>query len=319
MSSPLSYRPISNKVFVEAMIGNYENSLKKEKERNELEEINRQRRLNETSRIYEAMYARDQVASRRHSFIESVKANLLTEAIYKIMSESVREDLRDIPSTDSISRCLISNFLSENDINSILRKMRTGSVVLSEIYNLIEEHTQFILEECDKEESLCITQDMKDNFYNALDYTDAESVSEKIRERVADAIADFVDTNAKEHNEINDTLSAAAEKIENISSTGDEEKDESVAESYNMIARSKINDIRNRRKNVFHSLVTTMAEQVIRNKDMQNEFMSEGKLNMPKIVDRIELLYSFMETMNTTRLIKVDENYILETIQEMKK
>lgn len=319
MPNGLSYKPISGKAFTEAVISNYANSQKNAKRENELAEINRRRRLDESSRIYEIGMQRDNLATRRESFIESLKTNFLCESIFKIFNEAVRDDLKKDPAARTIMRCMVNSFVQENDTNSIIRKMRNGSNLLSEIHNLITSHTKAILEDSDNNGEMIITQDMKDDFFNALDYTDAESISERIKERVATAVADFVDNNAKEHEEIQNILATAAEKIEKLPSSGDEEKDQAVAESYNQIAKGNANTIRNRRKNVFHSLVTAMAEQVIRNKDMQAEFMYEGKLDMNKIVNRVELMYTFMETVNSIKLINIDETFIEETIAEMKK
>lgn len=320
-SEALKYRPLTSKAFTEAMIAGYDKRLNDEKNQNELEKIKSRRRFAESEQIYLKGQNIEAARAKKHSFIESVRTTFLSEAIFKIYSEATRDDLKNDPISRTIMRSLVSNFIVENGTQDILRKMRTGSNTLSEIYNAVQGATKRIAESIDMNaDEMIVTKDMKDNFFDSLDYTDTESISDKIRDRVADAVTDFVDTNAKERENIAQTLASASEKIDAMKQDGKiEGDDDPVAESYNMIAKSRVNTIRSGKKNVFHNLVTTMAESVIKNKDMHVEFMSEGKLDMNKIVDRIELMYTFMETVNTSRIIKIDENFIIETIEEMKK
>jgi hypothetical protein len=64
-------------------------------------------------------------------------------------------------------------------------------------------------------------------------------------------------------------------------------------------------------------MVHTMCETVMRKPDMHAEFMSEGKLDVPKIVDRIRVMYTFMETLNTSKIERVNEAFINGVIRDL--
>ena len=84
-------------------------------------------------------------------------------------------------------------------------------------------------------------------------------------------------------------------------------------------AKRQINQIRNAPKGVFHAMVTSVCESVMKSPNNYKELMTENHLNMPKIVDRVTLLYSFMETLNTTRLADMNESAIAEILEDLKK
>ena len=141
-------------------------------------------------------------------------------------------------------------------------------------------------------------------------------------------MADFINTNNKDHEEITNTLKNAQEKIDTVTSADDgEDNDEedsttpdgNVKESYQGLARARINKIRTAPKGVFHSMVSALSESVLKHEDMHNEFMTEGHLDMDKIVDRTRIMYTFMEMLNTSRLDRVDEAFISEAITNLSK
>ena len=57
----------------------------------------------------------------------------------------------------------------------------------------------------------------------------------------------------------------------------------------------------------------------MKNKNMQDEFMTEGKLNMSKIINRTALMYTFIESLNTSRIANVDSHFIEEVIADLSK
>ena len=52
---------------------------------------------------------------------------------------------------------------------------------------------------------------------------------------------------------------------------------------------------------------------------LKEEFTEGAKLNIPKIVDRIETMYTFIETVNTMQLYPVDEEYMQNLIESLRK
>lgn len=251
--------------------------------------------------------------SRYCSFVESVKTSLVTEAVYKIFENSVSGNITT--SDRSIMRSIVSEYVHETGYDNILFKMKTGSVILSEIYNIITESSKKILESVDKNDpnTFEVTKDMKDDFYKALDYTNSDDISNAIKDRVSTAMDDFVTSNTKDHEDITSTLQQAQDKISKIS-----EDETEMREGYNMIAKQKICKIRSGKKNVLHSMISAMCENVLKHQSEYGEFLNEGKLNIDKIVKRTSLMYTFIETLNTSKIDTINESFIQDTIEGLK-
>lgn len=254
--------------------------------------------------------------SRFRSFSETVRNCLVTEALYKLFYESTSDELKSDNVNQSIMRKIVNEYVQSNGYNEVLAKMRKASVPMCEMYNIIDNSVKNILEEVDKEDpaTFTIKPEERDEFFKDLDYADTDNIEQAISDRVSDAMADFINTTNKEHDDITETLKHAQEKIDD-----NQDEDADLKESYQMLAKSKVNNIRSAPKGVLYSMVSAMSESVLKHKDMQDEFMTEGHLDMDKIVDRTCLMYTFMEMLNTTRLDTIDESYIKDTIMNLKK
>ena len=254
--------------------------------------------------------------NRFQSFSETVRNCLVTEALYKLFYESTSDELKSDNTNQSIMRKIVNEYVQDNGYNEVLARMRKASVPMCEIYNIIDNSVKHILEEVDKEDpaTFTIKPEERDEFFKDLDYADTDNIEQAISDRVSDAMADFINTTNKEHDDITETLKHAQEKIDD-----NQDEDADLKESYQMLAKSKVNNIRSAPKGVLYSMVSAMSESVLKHKDMQDEFMTEGHLDMNKIVDRTRLMYTFMEMLNTTRLDTIDESYIKDTIMNLKK
>ena len=300
----------SNRAFVEAAIKEYEESAQPVKTaRTDVY-------ANERNMVMESVMNRDAVSNRYHTFAATVRSALVLESMYKILKESVSEEIRADHVSTSILRAMVSEYVNEHGYIDIMNRMKTASVATSHLYNIITENAQRMLENVDKSNSdtFRIDPDMKDEFFKQLDYSDSQAISDAIHQRVSDAMEDFVSANTKDHEDITAALQQAQEKIGDVP----EEKDE-LRECYSMMGKRKVTEIRNRPKGVFHSMVSAMCESVMKNKEMHTEFMKEGKLDMQKIVARTHLMYTFMEMLNTTRIAKVDTVFIEGVIADLSK
>lgn len=270
----------------------------------------------EANSVMESVYRRDANLNRYHSFVETVKNSLVVEAIYKIYSESVADVMKEDNSNRVVMRAIVNDYVQENGYNSILNTMKTASTAMSNIYNIINESATKILESADKSNptTFTITPEMRDEFFKSLDYSDTEEISKAINARVSNAMQDFVTANNKDHEDITNALKQAQEKIANT-----DENDETLREFYEAQGKRKANEVRNASKSIYHSMVSSMCESVIKNDEMHDEFMTEGHLNIDKIATRVSLMYSFLEALNTTRLEKINESYLESIIENLKK
>lgn len=301
----------SKVAMVEAAIDSYESRGKKHDD-----SIDTMRYSAEAQSIMESVGAVTETKNRYLSFAETVRNSLVTEAIYNLYKKSVDVQLRESNTETSIMRAIVCEYVNEHGYDTILERMKTASTAMSEMYNLITETATKILEGADKSnpETFTITPEMRDEFFKQLDYNDSEAIADAINSRVSDAVDDFVTANTKDHEDITAALQQAQEKIDSAPS-----EDEELRESYQMSAKRKINEIRNAPKSVFHAMVSSLSESVMRNPESHAEFMLEGHFNMDKIVNRTKLMYGFMETLNTSRLQKIDESFISDIVEGLKK
>ena len=296
----------NNKAFIEAAIASYEESATKKQEPTTPA-------FNEESMmVLEAVAKKQSVQNRFTSFVETVTSTFVTECLYNILEHAIDKKDRNLTNT-SILRAMASQYVHENDCHEILHKMKRGSVALSQMHNIIREACDKAIEGCDKDDpnTFAITPEMKDEFYKSLDYSDSQAISDEINSRVSNSINDFINANVKDHEDIQTALDDAQEKI---AKTDDGE----IQESYNILAKGKITDIRNAPKNVFHSMVSSMCESVIKHPQENSEFFKEGKLDVDKVVSRVSLMYTFMEMLNTSRLEKVDSVFVEGVIRDLK-
>lgn len=270
----------------------------------------------EANSVMNILAIREAAAKRYNSFSETVRNSLVVESIYNIYKNGVPEALREDAANISVMRGIVNGYVTETGYENIMFKMKTASVGMSTMHNIISKSVSNILESVDKTdpETFKVTPEMRDEFFKQLDFDDAEAMSDAINNRVANAMEDFVTANKKDHDDITAALQQAQEKVADV-----DPSDGELREFYEGKAKRQINQIRNAPKGVFHAMVTSVCESVMKSPNNYKELMTENHLNMPKIVDRVTLLYSFMETLNTTRLADMNESAIAEILEDLKK
>lgn len=304
-----SARKKSMQAYVEAVISNYDESIAPENDNTPLF-------TKEHNAVMESMIARDNLASRYHSFSNTIRNSLVTEALCHMFKRCVPEKLLESNTNRNIMRSIVCDYVNEAGYTEIMNRMKAASNSMSMLYNVIDESTKAILEGIDQKnpETFKITPEMRDEFFRQLDYSDSQAITDAINDRVSDAIQDFVTANTKDHEDIAAALKHAQEQIADAPP-----EDVDLKESYQIGAKRKVNQIRNAPKGVFHAMVSSLCEGIMKNKDDNAEFFTEGHLDMPKIVDRTRLMYTFMEMLNTTRLADVNGTMLESIIEGLKK
>ena len=65
-------------------------------------------------------------------------------------------------------------------------------------------------------------------------------------------------------------------------------------------------------------MVYNVAESSLINESMRNIYTKQNKLDMDLIVESCEVLYTFLEMINTAKMKRINENYIYETLEGLK-
>lgn len=260
----------------------------------------------------------------RAEFLQNVKESFVSECIMKLYCESMVTPMTSQDRT--VARNLVNRFVKENGAGDLIVNFSTRNILLSEMARICQKYYDKVLEglldpENDptrpkdtkpgevKEYNLDTT--IKDDFYKELEDVDTLDASKIIKERVADAMQQFVDDNSCAKMDYEEVIQQAQEKIASA-------KDEAMIEEYSSIAKRKINEMKlNRKKNVFNIMVEALTKRVLTDDTYKVRYMNESTVDMDSVVGSVQLIYTMLEMVNTTNMVNVDEKFITEYLDSL--
>lgn len=242
-------------------------------------------------------------------FCNTVKETLLSECFMKILNESLTRNLIYEDDDKLLLQEMVSNYIKEKNVNILISKIKYNSTLLNECCKTIDNHYKMIIEKVDKKEaeSYRVVSSDKDSFYEELNIKDTGEASESIRMKVSLAIDDFIQDNMNSKMKIDDTLRELKEK-------NDDTKNK-FRESAESLAREKINNVRNSNRKLFGEMVHRLSKKSITDQVYVEAFTQDNKLDLDRIVNRVSLMYTFLEMVNTLKIEKVDERYITDMLR----
>lgn len=299
-----------------------ESALKKSEEERHIKDMrsqNEQKEYNE--RTNKILNNRSQYKNKiqvENVFRHEVKKTLLYESLYYLLDESLGVQIKS-DYNDNIKKNIVCNFINENNIDHIIDSFKGKSLLLSEMYRVINQYTDSICEQSkNKQEPNAIATfeldvDNKDNFFNDLKTNNVNTISTLIRKRVTNSVNNFIDQNSKDQLEIKDIIQQCQDNMNKTDS-------DAVKESYELVAKKNIQKIRNNRsRNIFESMVLNICKSTMQDKTLLESYSNNGKLNMDKIVENTTVLYTFLEMLNSTKIENIDASYINETLKDLTK
>lgn len=263
-------------------------------------------------------------------FKKKVTDSFLVEGLTILVDNCVDPVLIKEEYNQKLVRQLVSAFVNENGSTNLLNKMKKTSYLMSEMAYIIETTIQSVLEKADKNnnETFKIEQKDKDEFYKKLGKVDVDKSIDKITSRVKEQVNDFVTDNMEEKAQLGAALSKTEKKVadtkEKLKEKANDEKAkeqaQKIEEGYIELGKRRAVDIReNRTKNVFEHMVYNLAKTSMLNESAGRVFIEDSRLNMDKIVEHCEVLCTFVTTLDSLKLINVDEAYIQNMLNDMKK
>lgn len=256
-----------------------------------------------------------------YDYKANVKRALLGEALKNIYFES----FNNINSREkALCENLLDQYITENTVDRLLKNMKfSTNSLLRTINEKTEEYFKKITEDANSDDpsSQVIKSEDIASFWNDIDKSeDIEDITNLIRLRVSNAEEDFVNKNLEDKEDVKTVLKQTASRIQNAKNTNDNEYAENVEESETRLAKNKIYSIQHEgRRTVFDRMVRNLSEAVILNEDAKEEFtLSNGRLDMIKIVESARCMYTLLEMVSSIQLEKVDEAYIEDTLRSIK-
>lgn len=275
----------------------------------------------EREEYYSAMQQREKDLNEsyvsRSERLSKIKEAFVSECIYRLFKESY-----GMPMTARdkvVARNLVNRFVAEHGAGELISSFSTKSMILSEFSRISQKYYDQVVESACRKEcgdandcngqigGQVIDQRIVDDFYKDLEEVDIADASKAIKDRVADAITDFVDSNAASKVEYEDIIKQAQDKIDAINGGADE----SVSESYINMAKAEINRKRaTKERNIFGYMVEALTTSVFKDEALKTRFVHEASVDMDGIVNSTQLIYTMLEMVNTTNMVNVDEEFI---------
>lgn len=262
---------------------------------------------------------RDKADLRRanyNKFLVESKDFLIVEAMNKMLLQCL-PDLN--PQLESVARNCCEIFVKEEGATNILRRCKS-TLFLNEFCNIVEETYKSVIHGAadEKEDVFQIDNSTMKGYYDKLRTLNYEPMCNTIITRVAEAEKDFVASNIKDRAKLEDAAEKAKEKVDAIKAK-DEGSEDKIKEEFAIMYKKDINRINNRSKNILESIISHMGEGIVKSDNFRGQFVQEsGKLDTNRIIDTAEVMYAFLEMVNTTGIKEVDTAYIESVIKSIK-
>lgn len=253
-------------------------------------------------------------------FVSNSRDYFLSEAINMILQQSLDENTT--AEDREYGKALVEGFVKENGAIKLLSDFSKKTFLLASISEAVKEAHQKVLHSCKENDckTFRITKTVDSEFFDKLVGLSDEKITSKINERVCDSLENYVQANVNDKLDLEELAEKTKEKIENIKAKNAEEKNKIVKEFTNQYNKQVQNiKQRNHRKvSVFEQMMHTTTRNIVSDQSILESFTNEsGKLDVTKIQGKVTVMYTFLEMLNTTKMVNVNEAYIENIIKNM--
>lgn len=270
------------------------------------------------SATYEmARIEKERERGRYSTFLEHMKTFYLSEALYCILGKCVNEGTEIMP---TFGREVCRSFVKEEGYESLMRKFRTGTHTLAMVASAVEEACSSTSKKVNKENELSfVIQDTdRDKFYDDLRKLPTDEVCKKVTERVCNAAEEFVQRNITKKADIEAIAAKTKERIDAAKAKYDEKMAEQVQKEQMAMYKREVNRIRNSSptRNIYEHMMNITSDAILNSGDeIRENYLSEsGRFDLSKVEDRVRVMYTFLEMVNSMKMKKVDNKYITECL-----
>ena len=267
--------------------------------------------------ILEQRYAQDQRQRSLNAFTSESRDFLLSESLSYIMNKC-------FPSTIDESllmrgRAVVESFVAEEGSMSLLNQFKTKTLFLSELANIIESTHKKVLHSCEgKDAPFKITNSDMKAFHNRIDTMNTDTITKEIVSRVTKAEEEFMKANLKDKETLEELAEKTKQNIDNVKAK-DSDTENEIKQECSALYRRQVDNIMNRKNRILERMVLRMSKAVVTEESVLPQFTQEnGKLDMQKIIDVSEVMYTFLEMVNTLKIKNVTSEYLHETLSSIK-
>lgn len=262
-------------------------------------------------------------SANRAEYLQTVKNAFVSECLYKLYKES---SVAPLTSGDQIiAKNLVNRFVKENGAGNLLTAFATKNRILSEFSRICDKYYKKVVEGCDgcddnletDELGFLIGRPLKlDNtvgseFFEELEDIDCSDAAKMIKDKVADSVSEFIDSNISARLDYEEVINAAKDQI-------DKAANESYAEDISARAQRQVIEMENdRERSVFHCMVEALTKSVFKDEALKAKYVKETQVDMEGIVNATQLMYTMLEMVNTVNIMPVDEAFINEYLKSL--
>lgn len=276
----------------------------------------RERYLNDKKQAENAMKLKREYTE----FISNSRDYFLSEAMNFVLQKALDEETS--VEDREYGKALIEGFVKENGSIKLLSEIGRKSLFLAGVADVVKEAHQQVLHSCKEGDSKTfrITKSVDDKFFDKLIGLSDEKICQKINERVCNAIEQHVQANVNDKLDLEELAEKTKEKIDNIKARSEEER-QKIEECFTEQYRKQVEAIkqrRNRKVSVYEQLMHSVSQGIVADQSLLESFTNAaGQLNMNKINGKVTVLYTFLEMLNTTKIVDVNEAFIENVLKSI--
>ena len=264
------------------------------------------------ARLFEQQIANERRQAAHNKFVVDSKKYLLNESLFHILKQSLPKDTD--ASLLKLGRSVIESFTEEEDCSALINNFKTKTQFLSELASIIESTHRQVIHGCGDQDDLfkMNCSDMR-IFNDKIEGLDSLGLSKAIMSRVAKAEEQFVAANMKDKEAMEELATKTQEKIDKVQHK-DADMETDIKQEHTNMYHQQVKSIMNRPKNILESIVVRLSESIIKEDATRAQFSKKGKIDMDKIIEMSEVMYTFLEMVNTLKIKDVTPAYIQEAL-----
>lgn len=279
----------------------------------------RQAKANEKrTSLYEQTRKIENAKKKYNEFVAESKKFLMVEGLNRMLEHCLPSQTD--AELKAYGKSIVNNFVCEENVDMLLSGFKTRSLALSEFASIIECTHKEVTKKCDVTDmdSLIVRKSDLDAFYSKIDKASDSETTKVIADRIAKAEEEFVTKNIEDKKKLEDLATQAQEKINNVKEK-DTDTENAIKQEYANLYKANAAKLRNRKKGILESIVLRASKAIATDDSIRNNFINEsGRLEMDRIIEMAEVMYTFLEMVNTMNIKRVDEKYISSVLESVK-
>lgn len=290
------------------------------------EKIAKSERMKSITEAYDNRRNASNMLLKINNFYNEAYKTFVTETFTALAMTAVQSiNNKDMKMKRGVMESLMSSYVNQRDVNDMKRNFAASSQFLAEVNLICDKYATIVSEkakekckgkkcnEINSDDVFNIEQPDKEDFYREIDAVNADELSYTIRSRVMDATQDFIDSYNRDKTELKSILKDTSNTINFL------KENETLEKYYTDKAKRRMKDVTDKKiTSVYEAMVLGFSKSVYKNKELSEVFISEEtKLDTDSVREHCELLYTFLETLNTAKIERVDEKFIAKQMYDI--